>query len=45
MIAVVVVILNVYFFLRESEHEWGKGRKRGDRGSEVGTALTAARLM
>ena len=30
---------NIYF--GEEEHKWGRGRERGDRGSEAGSAPTA----
>ena len=36
---------NVYLFTRETESKWGRSERGGDRGSKVGSALTAASPM
>ena len=37
-----IIILNVFFFIFEREHEWGRGREReGDTESKAGSRLQA----
>ena len=41
-VSVYLFFFNVYLFLRETEHKWGRGREReGDTESEAGSRLPA----